>query len=218
MKLTDCDSCLVYGTDKKPLSRARVEEVKENVLRLFFLSPRLRNARLKTIVDFYDRQHVRVRGLCEVILKKNPAYFETAEPWMADCTILKIYEVLQRQKDLRVDVHISLEFVRSDGKYFTGTIQDISAGGMYVITAHKLDMEQKFSFIYTFKHEKRIVDVKVVRIKEMGGGYGYGYGCRFIGLSPDTEADIRSFVYMNQIQKRLDKKKKTEGAEDEFLL
>ncbi len=73
---------------------------------------------------------------------------------------------------------------------------------MYVITAHKLDMEQKFSFIYTFKHEKRIVDVKVVRIKEMGGGYGYG--CRFIGLSPDTEADIRSFVYMNQIQKRLE--------------
>lgn len=73
MKLTDCDSCLVYGTDKKPLSRARVEEVKENVLRLFFLSPRLRNARLKTIVDFYDRQHGRVRCLCEVILKKNPA-------------------------------------------------------------------------------------------------------------------------------------------------
>ena len=135
---------------------------------------------------------------------------------MATCDLLEVYDVYQRQKDLRVDVHISLEFVRSDGKYFTGTIQDISAGGMYVITAHKLDMEQKFSFIYTFKHEKRIVDVKVVRIKEMGGGYGYG--CRFIGLSPDTEADIRSFVYMNQIQKRLDKKKKTEGAEDEFLL
>ena len=34
MKLRDCESCLVYGTDNKPLSRARVETGGDEVIRL----------------------------------------------------------------------------------------------------------------------------------------------------------------------------------------
>ena len=107
MRFKNCDSCLVYGSDRKPLCRARVSEVKEDVLKLYFNTPKLRNARLKTIVDFYDEQKGLVRCLCEVILKKNPGFFDTGEPWMADCTVIKVYEEFQRQKDVRVKVKIS---------------------------------------------------------------------------------------------------------------
>ena len=107
MRLKDCESCLVYGSDRKPLSRARVTEVKENVLQLYFRSPKLKAVRLKTIVDFYDAQQGLIRTLCDMTLKKNPKVYEAGEPWMADCTLVKVYESFQRQKDIRVKVQIA---------------------------------------------------------------------------------------------------------------
>ncbi len=63
MRLKDCESCLVYGSDRKPLSRARVVELKENVLQLYFRISKLKAVRLKTIVDFYDGQQGLIRTL-----------------------------------------------------------------------------------------------------------------------------------------------------------
>ena len=129
MKLKSCENCLMYGSDKKPLARARVVEVEEDVLKLYFGIPQLRNARLKTIVDFYDPQQGRVRCLCDIDLKKNPRAYESGEPWMADCVILKIYEAVQRQKDLRVKVRMVQEFVADDGGVFLRNPYKISGGG-----------------------------------------------------------------------------------------
>ena len=201
MRFKNCDSCLVYGSDRKPLCRARVSEVKEDVLKLYFNTPKLRNARLKTIVDFYDEQKGLVRCLCEVILKINPGFFDTGEPWMADCTVIKVYEEFQRQKDVRVKVKISSEFVLSDGSYVAGTIQNISAGGLYFITARQLNRGDRFIFVHKFKTDLCKVEARVLRVQEQYGGYGYG--CQFMGLTPQVEADIRSFVYARQIHQQL---------------
>ena len=201
MRLKDCESCLVYGSDRKPLSRARVTEVKENVLQLYFRSPKLKAVRLKTIVDFYDAQQGLIRTLCDMTLKKNPKVYEAGEPWMADCTLVKVYESFQRQKDIRVKVQIASEFVMSDGKYFSGTVRNISAGGLYMVTDQKMNSGQMFSFTYPFKAEPFRVNVRVLRVQELMGGYGYG--CKFEELSPGEEADVRNFVYQKQIQRQL---------------
>lgn len=215
MRLKDCESCLVYGTDRKPLSRARVYEVKENVLQLFFSTPKLRSARLKVIVDFYDGQHGLLRCLCDMTLKKNPKVFETGEPWMADCVLVKVYESVQRQKDIRVKVQIASEFVVEDGRSVMGTIQNISAGGMYFVTAQKLNQNQRITFIHKFKTDPHRVNARVLRVQDLHGGYGYG--CQFLDLTPGTEADIRNFVYVRQIQGQLEKQKKHGLQVDEEL-
>ena len=212
MRLKDCESCLVYGSDRKPLSRARVTEVKENVLQLYFRSPKLKAGRLKTIVDFYDAQQGLIRTLCDMTLKKNPKVYEAGEPWMADCTLVKVYESFQRQKDIRVKVQIASEFVMSDGKYFSGTVRNISAGGLYMVTDQKMNSGQMFSFTYPFKAEPFRVNVRVLRVQELMGGYGYG--CKFEELSPGEEADVRNFVYQKQIQRQLERQKRQELPEE----
>ncbi|MCI8416940.1 MAG: PilZ domain-containing protein [Lachnospiraceae bacterium] len=212
MRLSNCESCLVYGSDKRPLSRARVEEVEEDFLHLFFKTSKLRNARLKTLVDFYDARQGCVRCLCEIELKKNPRYYETGEPWMGECEILKIYESVQRQKDLRVKVHITEEFVTDDGRFITATIQNISAGGLFLVTTQKMIRGQHFAFTYCFKTETHRVTAQVLRVQEIYGGYGYG--CKFVDNPPDVEADIRNFVYVNQRKRRMERQKKEEIWEE----
>ena len=212
MRLKDCESCLVYGSDRKPLSRARVVELKENVLQLYFRISKLKAVRLKTIVDFYDGQQGLIRTLCDMTLKKNPKVYETGEPWMADCTLVKVYESFQRQKDIRVKVQLSTEFLLSDGKYFSGTIRNISAGGLYMVTDQKMNSGQMFSFTYPFKAEPFRVNVRVLRVQELMGGYGYG--CKFEELSPGEEADVRNFVYQKQIQRQLERQKRQELPEE----
>ena len=213
MRLKDCESCLVYGSDRKPLSRARVVEIKENVLQLFFTTSRLRNARLKTIVDFYDGQKGLVRSLCSLTLKKNPGFFETGEPWMADCAIVKVYEEFQRQKDVRAKVQLSTEFVLEDGSYVAGTIRNISAGGLFFVTSRELRPGDRFVFVHKFKTDVCRVSASVLRVQELQGGYGYG--CQFMGLSPGEEADIRNFVYLKQIQRQMDRQKKLGLSEED---
>lgn len=215
MKLKNCESCLVYGTDKKPLSRARVVELKENEVRLFFHTSKLRNARVKTIVDFYDGQKGLIRCLCDVTLRKNPGFLNTGEPWMADCTVLKVYEEFQRQKDVRVKVRIPSEFVLEDGSYVTGVIQNISAGGLYLVTNRELKRGQQFIFVYRFKTDLCRVTAKILRIQDLQGGYGYG--CRFMDLASNEEADIRNFVYQQQIQRQMERQKQLGLPEEDEL-
>ena len=54
----------------------------------------------------------------------------------------------------------------------------------------------------------------MLRVEEVYGGYGYG--CQFIGVAPDVEADIRNFVYMNQMQKQLERQQRSD-IEDDML-
>ena len=193
MRLKDCESCLVYGSDRKPLSRARVTEVKENVLQLYFRSPKLKAVRLKTIVDFYDAQQGLIRTLCDMTLKKNPKVYEAGEPWMADCTILEVKDSLQRQQDIRARVRIDISFESERHGTFYGTIENISAGGFFVRTKMPLDRNELISFQYSFRTAVRLFKARVIRMQRMGDEYGFG--CRFIDLSENAEAVIREHVY-----------------------
>ena len=121
---------------------------------------------------------------------------------MADCEILDIEEIFQRQKDLRVDVQLWMEFQTESGWFFSGTIQNISAGGVFIVTKQALKKNDRFLFNYTFGSELVELRAKVLRVTGLVQGGGYGYGCQFVGLSKEAEAAVRKFVYTKQMQKQ----------------
>lgn len=202
MKLRDCEGCLVYGTDNKPLSRARVESDKNETIRLYFSNYKLRSVRFRTFVDFYDMQQGLIRCYCELVIRKNVYENRVNEPWMADCEVLEINDVFQRQKDLRVRVHISTEFTLTSGQFFIGTIKNISAGGIFLVTSQAIKVGERFSFTHRFdERELSQVEGKILRVKRANSG-GFGYGCQFVNLSSETEATIRKYVFAKQMEKQ----------------
>ncbi|MCI8517549.1 MAG: PilZ domain-containing protein [Hungatella sp.] len=201
MRLRDCEGCLVYGTDNKPLSRARVETGSDDSIRLYFSNYKLRSVRFKAFVDFYDMQQGLIRCFCEVVIRKNVQENRLNEPWMADCKVIEISDVYQRQKDLRVRVHIPMEFSTENGEFFVGTIKNISAGGIFLVTSQAIKTGTKFAFTYRFEKDPCRVSAKILRAKGAMSG-GIGYGCQFLNLPPETEANIRRFVFAKQMEKQ----------------
>lgn len=199
MNLNNCTICLVYGTDNKPLSKARVEVRNEGEMSLYFSNYKLRNIKIRTIVDFYDGAQGVVRCICMLVIRKNNQITRLKEPWMADCSVVKIREVFQRQKDLRVKTEIREEFQSDLGHYFPGTIQNISAGGLYVNTPWSMNIGDRFSFNHRFMDKLCDIRAEILRVNPLTGG-GYGYGCKFVDLSLDTEAVIRKYVYTRQME------------------
>lgn len=197
MKFRDCESCLVYGTDNKPLSRARVEIDEKGKVSLYFNNTRLKNIRFQAYVDFYDMQQGLIRIWTDLSIRKN-GNRDAAEPWMADVKLLEVTEVFQRQKDLRVRVNISTSFTTDAGEYFTGSIHNISAGGIFVSASKDLKVGTIFSFSYRFDGDMTRVSAKILRVKGVAGGYGYG--CQFVRLSPEAEINIRKFVFAKQME------------------
>ncbi len=202
MKFRDCKSCLVYGTDNRPLANARVERTKDGGIMLFFQTQKLRSIRVKTVVDFYDQVQGVIRSRCELVIQHNIYGTKIKEPWMASCDILEVYDVYQRQKDLRIDVQIRAEFRTDAGWFFSGTIQNISAGGVYIVTKQALKKNDRFLFNYSFGSELVELKAKVLRVAGPVMGNGIGYGCQFVGLAPEAEAAVRKFVYTKQMQKQ----------------
>lgn len=202
MKLKQCDNCLVYGTDNKPLSRARVilDEDDDGIIRLYFKSYNLRSVRMRVYVDFYDALQGLVRCFCELVIRRNVQGTSISEPWMGECEILEFVDVFQRQKDLRVNVQISADFTTEEGQHFFGTIKNISAGGIFMVTSQAIPIGVRFTFNHRFEKDLCRMKAKILRAKKAAGGFGYG--CQFMGLTPETEASIRKFVFAKQMERQ----------------
>lgn len=70
---------------------------------------------------------------------------------MADCDVLETYEVFQRQKDLREKVHMPVDATTEYGQAFSGTVQNISAGGIFLVTAQPLKVGARFGLTIGLK-------------------------------------------------------------------
>lgn len=205
MRIKDCDGCLVYGTDNRPLSKARVEINEQGKIMLYFTSSNLRSVKIRTIVDLYDKSQGIVRSRCNLMIQRN-IQPKSMEPWMATCEIIDVLEVFQRQKDVRVNVNIRAEFNGPNGDFFYGNLQNISAGGFFLVTNRALKKGDLISFQYTFEGELHNVRAKVLRVTGMVAK-GYGYGCQFVEIPVNTETAIRKFVYKKQAEnKRIEEK------------
>jgi len=184
---------MVYTKKGQRLSEARVVHTKDGVS-LFFDNYKLHDARVKSRVDFFDEQLGLVVAVCETVIFRNPSYPTVAEPWMGDCKILEIIEIVQRQRDVRTRTNLEVSFKSDQQVEFYGTIENLSAGGLYFTTRQPLNKDQLLSFKYTFRNMDREFKTKTLWVKHVPGG-AYGYGCRFVDLSAGAEAAIRSYVY-----------------------
>jgi hypothetical protein len=146
-------------------------------------------------VDFYDNMLGMVRTMCNVVIKRNPNYpSRMDEQWMGDCTIRTVQEIVQRQKDVRVNVSIEIPFSSEKRADFYGTVTNISAGGIFMITSEELEPGEVLSFRYMFHTMDRRYYVKTVWRRPTEDGH-IGYGFQFINLPSGGEADIRGYVF-----------------------
>ncbi|MCI8741124.1 MAG: PilZ domain-containing protein [Lachnospiraceae bacterium] len=200
MVLKKCNKCIIYNLKGEKLSEARVVHYAETVT-LYLKETNIREAKFKAKVNFYDELAGVVRTMCTLVVRRNPAYPKNPELMMADCDIQGVNDVVQRQKDVRVNVHIETPFFSPKYGSFYGTISNLSAGGIYLVTRQILEPDSVISFDYRFRSLMRHFEVMALRAKPEANGR-YGYGCCFLNLTDGADAAIRSFVF-KKLQKQM---------------
>lgn len=198
MVLNDCTICSVYGPNGDIIARVRVKCSGERITLHFQEHDELSSSdRIR--IDFFDGQIGYIKTYCEIYVRKNTDPF-ILEPWIADCEILEVVEIVQRQKDLRVKMERDITFTSYKRGSFTGKIQNISVGGLYFITKERLESGEHFEFHYCFIKKEHLVKAVILREQELRNGR-YGYGCQFEELPKGVERDIRQFVYKQQLRR-----------------
>lgn len=195
MVFKDCKRCKVYTPNGVPYSEGNVEFGKKEIF-IYFENYRLSAAKFRSRVNFFDTQLGLVQTVCLLSVHKN-TNLNRAELWMADCQILNVIGIVQRQEDIRVPTNIDLNFHTKAYGAFYGEIKNISAGGAFLETVHPLSKNEIVSFEYTFQTKRRQIQMMTLWVKRLNAGK-YGYGCKFVNLSESEEADIRAFVYQRQ--------------------
>lgn len=192
--LKDCNSCIVHF-DEKHYCRARVIHGNSNRVDLYFEKSSLKDMRYtKIAVDFSDNILGYVQTLCNVVVKKNPNYPERPEVWMGECEILVIRQAIQRQQDIRTEIHLQVRFFSEKRQPFYATITNLSAGGIFIVTSEPLRIGEILSFKYNFRSLERVFHTEVLRVTKTEDGH-FGYGLRFVDLTDGAESAIRSFVF-----------------------
>ncbi len=198
MTLKKCNTCIIYepGSESESLLKARVM-CDDDTIKLYFEEENgLGNYSDRIRIDFFDNQAGQIRTFCRLEIQKNPDP-AISEAWTADCHVLETIEVLQRQKDLRVDLNEETLFSSKDHGYFSGIIHNISVGGLYMTTDTRLEKGEQLDFQYCFMMKLLKVRAEVLRETVIQDNC-YGYGCLFVNLSNAAEKDIRQFVYRQQ--------------------
>lgn len=200
MVLKKCNKCIIYNVKGEKLSEARVVHYGETVM-LYLKETNIREAKFKAKVNFYDELAGVIRTMCSLIVRRNPSYPKNPELMLAECDILGVTDVVQRQKDVRVNVHIETPFFSPKYGSFYGTISNLSAGGIYLVTRQILEPDSVISFDYRFRTLMRHFEVMALRAKPEKEGR-FGYGCCFLNLTDGADAAIRAFVF-KKLQKQM---------------
>lgn len=198
MVLNNCTICSVYGPDDQLIARVRVKCTGEQITLHFkkngelFDSERIR-------IDFFDGQIGYIKTYCELVVRRNYDPY-VLEPWIADCEILEVVEIAQRQKDLRAKMERDATFTSAKNGSFTGVIQNISVGGLYFTTKTRLAVDDTIGFHYCFIKKDQQMEAVILRERDLKNGT-YGYGCQFLNLPKGVERDIRQYVYKQQLSR-----------------
>lgn len=199
MILKNCNTCIINGAEADVRVKARVNCIDERII-LFFDDNNVLGMKTDRLeVDFCDSQVGYVKTFCELEIRKNTDPY-ILEPWSADCKILEMIEILQRQKELRVRLVKEANFISEKAGHFTGVIQNISVGGIYLTTNTRLAVDDEFQFQYYFTKTPQEIRAAILRETLIRDNH-YGYGCKFIDVPKSVEREIRQFVYRQQLNK-----------------
>lgn len=195
MVLNNCTVCTVYESDDTVQKRLRVKCDGEQITIFMKRENELSDSE-KLRIDFFDGQIGCVRTYCEIIVRRNydPA---VAEPWIADCGVLEVIEIVQGRRYLRVKMEDEVLITSFKQGEFSGDIQNISEGGLYFITETRLSCDDTIKFSYTFIEREYRLNALILREEDFRDGR-YGYGCQFTELPKGAKRDIQQYVFRRQ--------------------
>lgn len=153
---------------------------------------------------FYDAINGLVTCTCD-LLDLKPS-IEKKNRLKALCMIKDVQNTVNRHEDFRLSlsIAISLDFVRPGAKkseMISAMTSNISAGGLYFITAERLPVSV---FRVRFYHNilPFVFQARVLREEQLEYNQ-FGYGCRFENLSPNAESALRGYIFqMETLHKR----------------
>ena len=222
--MKDCTKGVLYTADGEKWP-ARVEN-RNDELTLFLEDFSGYGTQFGARVDFYDDIMGIIQTDCEVKIHRNHDHPEAPEQWVGSCMIRNVVKVTQRHLDVRVDVNIHTTFTSGVLGEIDGTITNLSAGGLTLLTTWKIPENSEIRFRYAFRSMERPYTIRVLHMREQTD-QGFVYGCNFIHMTNGAEAAVRNFVFrkmrenahaaeqkrQEEARRRLAEKQKAELAE-----
>ncbi len=213
MKLQFCNKAQIYSVDHKFICNADVlGDVGETA-----------TLRLRELVDEFLTTEVSVRFLddlkgmvyCTCYITRYEELFDDHLDMvvgMAECEVVSQDNVVQRRQDVKVPTRIetTADFLDGDNKLKSADILilDISAGGFFCASLQEWKEGQIFSA--NVLDDPSPFDCQILRVQKRdlyddsftNGELPFGYGCKFINLSGSKEAELRKYVYHEELRIR----------------
>lgn len=195
MVLNNCTICSVYESEDAAPQRIRVKCTKDRITLFLKRGDELPDSE-QVRIDFFDGQIGCIKTYCEVMVRRN---YDAAvpEPWIADCDILSVSEIVQGRRSLRAKMEKEIPMNSFRQGEFRGDIQNISVNGIYFITRTRLRDDDTIEFKYSFVEKEYQLKVVVIREEDFRDGR-YGYGCQFLELPNGAERDIQQYIFRRQ--------------------
>jgi len=222
MLLNNCKKASIYTIQNHFLCDAAVSDIQENSARLTM--EEMEDAASDFLgsechVTFYDGVKGLVTYHCTITDHKESEVTPGVINISIECHIGEQLSALQRRNDLKVPVSIpvTLNFAGRSSRPIDipGTIRNISAGGIFVTCRYSFRPGDFVSFPLVLKENTPpdILTVQVLRIqdreplhdiigREADDESLFGFGCRFAGMPSRTEAQIRNFVFRQDLLHR----------------
>lgn len=195
MVLNNCTVCSVYGPDDADLRRIRVKCAGDRITLFLKRENELPDSE-RIRIDFFDGQIGCIKTYCEVMVRRNYDS-SVAEPWIADCEILEVEEIVQGRRNLRAKMEKEITMNSLRQGEFSGDIQNISTDGIYFITRTRLREDDTIEFAYSFVEKEYPLKAIVLREEDFRDGR-YGYGCRFLDFPKGAQRDIQQYIFKRQ--------------------
>lgn len=195
MVLNNCTVCAVYESEQGNQKRIQVKCSGEQIILLLNREQELSDT-AEIRIDFFDSQIGCVKAYCGLAVRRN--YDASIQaPWLADCDILEVIEIVEGRRSLRSGMEKETVFTGSSQEEFTGVIQNIGEGGIYFITRMRQQCGDSAEFSYCFVESEHRMRVNILREEVFRDGR-YGYGCQFLGYPKGAERDIKRYLHMRQ--------------------
>ncbi|MCI9198237.1 MAG: PilZ domain-containing protein [Lachnospiraceae bacterium] len=197
----------IYGLEKTYICDVQVEMISDTITLVF--PEEIQNGAWENVnIVFYDDKKGLVTYKC-----KLHDYKLRSERLTAQCILGEEESVVQRRNDLKIRqiIPISIQAFNSttgEKMNVNGTIQDISAGGIFFISETLFDEGERFSFLFRRTAEPMRLECEVLRKQPYTGRGNYvpgtmmGYGCRFVNMNDHKESAVRSYVFKEDLLAR----------------
>lgn len=164
---------------------------------LLLTLPRDIDLPLRTPIDvvFYDPLQGITRCRCSL-----SAPLPSGEMRSYRCKVLEQLSQTQRREDLKISLSVKVEVFYNDS-HWPATIYNISASGVLLVSDLVAKVGDHLSFDFTKAGTVIPLVAEVLRVELRPARYSrttYGYGCRFVDLSPQHEAQLRSYIFQEE--------------------